>query len=328
MTVLLLTKSDDNECVERVTEALLERDADVYRLDSDRFPTELALTVERGPAGPAARLRDGDRVLDLAEVEAVWHRRLGIGRGLPDDMKPDLLQAARDESVATLLGCIASLPCFAVDPLHHIRRAKNKLLQLELARGAGLDVPRTVAGNDPETVRELFDACGGEIVGKTMTSFAVHDDVEEQVVVTNPVTQADLEHLDSLRFGPMTFQEKLDKRVELRATVVGRRVFTASIDSGRDERSRTDWRRAGADLVLDWQPAELPPDVESGLLELTRALGLNYGAADFVVTPEGRHVFLEINPVGEFFWLERHPGLPISEALADVLLGRVDRVNG
>ena len=54
-------------------------------------------------------------------------------------------------------------------------------------------------------------------------------------------------------------------------------------------------------------------------------LGLNYGACDFIVTPEGRHVFLEVNPAGEFFWLEKHPGLPIAGALADVLLGLAPR---
>ena len=55
------------------------------------------------------------------------------------------------------------------------------------------------------------------------------------------------------------------------------------------------------------------------------ALGLNYGAFDFIVTPEGRHVFLEVNPAGEFMWLMRNPGLPIHEALADVLSGRAAR---
>jgi glutathione synthase/RimK-type ligase-like ATP-grasp enzyme len=52
---------------------------------------------------------------------------------------------------------------------------------------------------------------------------------------------------------------------------------------------------------------------------------LNYGAIDIIVTPDGRHVFLEINPVGEFFWLERRPGLPVSDAIADVLLGLARR---
>ena len=54
-------------------------------------------------------------------------------------------------------------------------------------------------------------------------------------------------------------------------------------------------------------------------------LGLVFGAVDLIRTPAGEHVFLEVNPVGEFFWLERYAGLPVSDALADILLGRSAR---
>lgn len=66
----------------------------------------------------------------------------------------------------------------------------------------------------------------------------------------------------------------------------------------------------------------MPSEVEQRLMGLMDYLSLNYGAIDIIVTPDGRHIFLEVNPVGEFFWLERCPGLPISQAIADVLLGR------
>jgi hypothetical protein len=47
-----------------------------------------------------------------------------------------------------------------------------------------------------------------------------------------------------------------------------------------------------------------------------------------ILTPDDRHVFLEVNPVGEYFWLEAKPGLPISAALAEVLTGRAKRRPG
>lgn len=51
------------------------------------------------------------------------------------------------------------------------------------------------------------------------------------------------------------------------------------------------------------------------------SLGLNYGAIDIIVTPDGQHLFLEINPVGEFFWMEIYsPKYPISQAIAEILL--------
>jgi hypothetical protein len=39
------------------------------------------------------------------------------------------------------------------------------------------------------------------------------------------------------------------------------------------------------------------------------------------VTPEGRHVFLESNPAGEWLWLDELHGCAISSALADELVG-------
>src|SRR5690606_17246902 len=128
------------------------------------------------------------------------------------------------------------------------------------------------------------------------------------VVFTNDVTREDLEDLDGLRFSPMTFQEKVDKALELRVTVVGERVFTAAVDSQRRDVTALDWRRDGVGLLRSWTHYELPPDVEQKLLALVSELGLNYAASDFIVTPDGRHVFLEVNAVGEFFWLQESPG--------------------
>ncbi len=68
-------------------------------------------------------------------------------------------------------------------------------------------------------------------------------------------------------------------------------------------------------------PPETAAPFFARFLEGMDYFGLNYGAADFILTPGGRHVFLELNPAGEFFWLEHGPGLDISGALADVLLG-------
>jgi glutathione synthase/RimK-type ligase-like ATP-grasp enzyme len=123
----------------------------------------------------------------------------------------------------------------------------------------------------------------------------------------------------------MTFQEMIPKTLELRVTVVGDRVMTASIDSQSSERAAYDWRRDGLRLAQGWKTYELPREVEEKVLRLMDYFVLNYGAIDIIATPDGRHVFLEVNPVGEFFWLERSPGLPVSDAIADVLLGHSRR---
>jgi MvdD family ATP-grasp ribosomal peptide maturase len=325
MTVLIITHSADNESVALVSKAIEARGGSAFRFDTDRFPTGIQLVAEYGDASERLSLASDGATLDLRDVSAIWHRRVNIGGQLPREMNPQFRSASLGEARATVMGMLASLKAFRMDPEAVIRRAENKQLQIQIAREAGLETPRTLITNDPEAVRAFARTCGRGLVTKMLSSFAIHEDQAEKVVFTNPVTAEDLNELESLRLCPMTFQEQVPKQLELRATIIGERVLTAAIDSQASARAAHDWRRDGVKLVNAWQPYTLPPETEEKLLRLMDYFKLNYGAADFILTPEGRHVFLEVNPVGEFFWLERCPGLPISNAIADVLLGRSKR---
>jgi glutathione synthase/RimK-type ligase-like ATP-grasp enzyme len=323
--VLALTRSDDNRCVEDVRKAVAARGGKLIRLDTDRFPSEVVLRSALDPASATVEIEaEGERCV-LAELAGVWHRRIAVGQALPATMEPDLLRVSRQESRAALLNAVAVGGTFVLDPLHVLDPARNKDLQLRVARSLGLDVPRTLTTNDPRAARAFWDECRGEMVTKMLSSFALEREGREQVVFTSAVRAQDLGALDELRLCPMVFQERLPKAHELRVTVVGTRVFSASIDSQSRPEAKVDWRKKGNEMVREWREAPLPAEVERKVLALMDAFALNYGALDFVVTPDGRHVFLEVNPVGEFFWLEEAPGFPISEALADVLLGRAPR---
>lgn len=325
MRTLIITHSNDNECVDLVTKALADRGSKAFRFDTDKFPTEQGVTIHySGDRERVVLSRDGDSV-EVGELAGAWHRRLNVGGALSPEMDAQIRHASVLESQRVVHGMLATLPCFVIDPMTRIRHAENKQLQLSIAREIGLDTPKTLVTNDPAAVRGFFDECRGRMVTKMMASFAVYEEGLEKVVFTNPVAARDLDDLAGLKYCPMTFQEHLDKSVELRTTVVGDRVFTAAVDSGKLERSKTDWRREGRALLEHWKAFDLAKDVEAKLLKLMDAFGLNYGAVDFIVTPEGRCVFLEVNPAGEFFWLEREPGFPISHAIADVMLGKAKR---
>jgi MvdD family ATP-grasp ribosomal peptide maturase len=320
MSILIITHSQDNESIEMVTHALEQRGERVIRFDTDRFPTDVQLDLLY--SGDAERLlltQDG-QTIDLGDVSAVWYRRINIGAKIPITMNEQFRSAAIQESRVTMFGLIASLRAVHCDSVHLIRRAENKQLQLQIAREIGLDTPRTLITNQPEAVREFARTCETGMITKMMASFAIYDDRgQEQVVFTNPVSAADLENLDGLKFCPMTFQELLPKVVELRVTIVGTQIFCASVDSQQLKKAQFDWRKEGVALLEAWHPYTLPPEVAEKLLRLMAYFGLNYGAIDIIVTPSGRYVFLEVNPVGEFFWLEKFANLPISTAIAAVL---------
>lgn len=99
----------------------------------------------------------------------------------------------------------------------------------------------------------------------------------------------------------------------------GKKVFAAAIDSQQLAKARYDWRVEGIALCDKWFIYQLPIEIEKKLLALIDYFSKNYGAIDLILTPEDDYVFLEINPVGEFLWLERYPGFPLSEAIADLL---------
>jgi MvdD family ATP-grasp ribosomal peptide maturase len=325
MAVLIITKSDDNESVTFVTRAIEERGGTAFRFDTDRFPTEVRLTAHYGKGSKRLALASEQGELDLQDVSAIWHRRVNIGGGIPRTLDQQIRSASVGESRATVMGMLASLKAFRMDELQHIRHAENKQLQLQVASEFGLEIPRTLITNEPEAVIEFAKTCNNGLVTKMLSSFAIYENGQERVVFTNPVKPEDLNDLSGLRLCPMTFQEMVPKSLELRVTVVGQNIFAASIDSQSSERATYDWRRDGVGLLEEWRPYELPEDTKARLLHLMDYFGLNYGAVDFIVTPGGQHIFLEVNPVGEFFWLERSPGLPISKAMADVLLDLAPR---
>ncbi len=113
-------------------------------------------------------------------------------------------------------------------------------------------------------------------------------------------------------------QEYVPKDVELRVTIVGRKVFACAIHSQDSELTKHDWRKYDFGNVRH-ELCTLPGEVEQNLIALLRFWNLSYGAIDLVRTPDGRYVFLEINPNGQWGWIEELTGAPIAETIAETL---------
>lgn len=324
--VLLVTHSGDRYTVDRVAEELAQRGARPRRVDCDLFPTTLSLTSALEPAAGRSRrmLRDAHGSLDGDAVRAVWMRRLWPAV-LDDELEPSLREGCRRESMAALLGFLEGFgDRRMVNPLDADRCAENKLRQLRAARELGLSIPRTIVTNDPAEVLAFHDAVGGRMITKMLTPLTQSMSGHTAFVHTSVVQPEDLEDLEGLRHSPMVFQAQVDKTHELRVAVVatpggGGHCFAGAIDATCTDHGQVDWRKS-APTQAAWRPGTVPDDVATRLLALVRALDLVYGAADIIVTPAGEHVFLEVNPAGEWGMLERDAGLPIAAALADALL--------
>ncbi len=318
-TVLVLTHSDDAFTIDRVADGLRARGARPVRVDTDLFPTELSLSMRFDRDVTEHSLTLAGETFFASDVRAVYNRRVWKPR-----LDPDLDELYREgcsrESVTTLRAFLAGLSHARwIDPPLTVTAAEDKPRQLREARAAGLTIPRTVITNDPARVRDFYRSLGTPMVTKMLSPLSYGMQASAFFVHTSRVEPDDLDDLDSLRLCPMVFQELVPKRVELRVIYVAGRCFTGAIDASNSERAQVDWRRANPDEVR-WERHELDSDITRRLHTLMERLGLTYGAADFIVKPDGEHVFLEVNPSGEWGMVEHDLGLPIGDALAAALV--------
>jgi glutathione synthase/RimK-type ligase-like ATP-grasp enzyme len=188
-----------------------------------------------------------------------------------------------------------------------------------VAREVGLVIPRTLVTNDPDRARAFFNDLRGRVVAKLLRPLSVSMGPAPVFVYTSDVKREDLQEAERLRHSPMVFQERIAKAVELRIAYVEGKCFVGAIQARESSEGQTDWRLSDPE-ECPWIEARLPGEIENRLDTLMRSLGLAYGAIDLIETPDKEHIFLEVNPGGEWGMLERDLGLPISEALADALL--------
>jgi len=318
--IIILSKPDDAHA-DHVESKLRARAAAFVRFDPADFPRAAEITLSYSSTGRRrCALRAGDGELDLDVLSAIWYRRPGRPRAhaaLGDGLAAEFAEQECSSFVQSLW---SSLDClwFPAPPAT-VKQAGHKAAQLKLAGALGFELPPTLITNSSAELLAFYRQHNGNIVSK-MAGHSFQSTVGAQFSrYTEVVSTRDIAHAQGIRYCPMIFQAYVPKAVELRVTVVGDQVFAAEIHSQESNHTRVDWRRYDF-YKTPYSVHELPRDVNERCLSIVERLGLRYGAIDMVVTPDGRYVFIEINPNGQYLWVEYETGLPISEAVCDLLM--------
>jgi hypothetical protein len=301
---------------------LRERGADAIRFDPFDLGRGTRLAIRWDTRGRvASRLTIADRVIDLADLGAVWHRRHRVAASSEiTDPAQRAFVDTETERVLTFLWRDLRAP-FVPAPLPVIHDGQDKLRQLRLAGALGFDVPATLVTDEPSEALAFWRAQRGRCITKPVSTLSMRLSGLSRTFArfTEPITLRDIAALQSVRLGPTLLQAYVDKRVELRVTVVGERVFAAEIHSQAAAHTRHDWRKYDRGSA-PYHVTVLPSEIAARCVAMTRALGLRFGAIDLVLAPDGRYVFLEINPAGEYQWIEAITGMPITDAICDLLI--------
>lgn len=308
--VLVLTHPFDPTADYVVTE-LNERGVPVFRCDPSQFPQalRLAATLDGGWTGS---FRLASRTLDLAEVGCAYYRRPTAFDFAAGMAKAERTWAGREARYG-FGGVVATLPRWLNHP-HAIALAEYKPIQLTTAVQCGLSTVPTMITNDPAQAR-AFTRDVGPVVYKPLSGAGIAEDGTHKLLYTNIVDADAID--DSVSLTAHLFQAWVPKAYEVRATVVDDTVFAARIDADSDA-GKVDWR---SDYhSLSYEAVELPDHVRTPLLTLMRRLDLRFGAVDFIVAEDSESwIFLEINPNGQWAWLQDALDFPIAAAIADAL---------
>ncbi|EJL70074.1 MvdD family ATP-grasp ribosomal peptide maturase [Chryseobacterium populi] len=326
--ILIITHTADNFSIEKVTDYIAKNGFEVIRFDVDLYPLQNRLSTTFQDGQWISTLETPDAKHRLDDITAVWYRRAyNMGNGLKEEIDAKFYGAAMGEIRTTLFGFLESIDTYALGKPSVYRRLDSKEEQLKIADKIGFKIPETCITNNPEEAKS-FILKHQNVIGKMQSGFAIYEDGVESVVFTNVIEEEKLEDLDSLLYCPMQFQKKIEKKKELRVTVVGRDVYAFEIDSQKFDDAKVDWRKDGVNLIDKWMPTELPRDIEAKILELLDVYNVDYGAMDIIVSPEDEYYFIEINAAGEFFWLDNltEENL-ISKSIADLLCDKAPRRN-
>lgn len=307
-TILIIAQRDDVHA--RVMAAAAEkRHARAVILDTADFPSADRATLRFSGDGTGFEIRSAHFDLSFDDVSSVWWRRPSSPRIAEEVADDRARQFCIRESEMLLRGALDASNVPVINDPAAQTRAARKPLQLAVARSLGLTVPQTVMSNDPGEIRSLWERTAGNCVYKTFTAPV------GRMAETRRLSHDMLADLERLRHAPIIAQELIDGR-DLRATIIGDQVFTA-VACARLPARHLDGR---LDLTTTWYPHDLPDEIRRGLVLLVRKLGLDYGCIDLRLRPDDRYVFLEINPAGQFLFIEIDTGQPLIQSLVELLL--------
>lgn len=311
--MLLILTSDKDLTADFLIVKLLERKLPYFRLNAEEL---LRAEYEFTDSG-RRRITVGPRSVDLSEVTSVWYRRaLFPVTSAGDSYAERAFVAGEIRHLA--FGMVWNPEILWVNPIDKVYVAEHKIHQLEVAKRLDFVLPRTIVSSNVKELQAFAKSNPDGTICKPIYHGLFVDGPDSYSVYTRQVSAEDFDGHEDLEC-PLLLQEKVIRQCDLRVTFIGEHCFTAAV---RTPSPTVDWRDPAASATFS--PAEIDPRLEAKCRKMLSSLGLRYGAFDFILRPDGEEVFLEVNPTGEWAWLENSLGFPMRSAFIDLFYGDKD----
>ncbi len=255
---------------------------------------------------------DGENI-DINKIGLIWYRRPGQIHAPGTTPNEGLAQFINEETNWFIKSFFMHIQVPIICDPFKGNLASIRSVQLKTASELGFTIPKTYIGNNPEEIRDFFFRNGPEIIVKSIyRPFAVNSNNEERGLLTTPINPQDLESDLALSSCPSIYQERINKKIEIRVTILKDKVFAAEIHSQESKLSINDYRNYDFDNTPYFKH-QLPEEIEQKCIKMLEVLNLYYGALDLILNEKDEYIFLEINPFGQWAWIQELTGLNIGE---------------
>jgi glutathione synthase/RimK-type ligase-like ATP-grasp enzyme len=258
--------------------------------------------------------------LRIEDITCVWHRRTFVELMLEEESdQSNDFKIWKSEWNKTLLGIYSALRDVPwLNPWRNSYQAENKYIQMEVANSVGLTLPRTIVSNQKKDLNNFLLSNPSAVLKLMNQDFYKSQAGEYQGFYVNKITPVDMARFKISNENPIVLQAYIVKDYEVRYTVVGREHFVCKIESQKSDQANIDWRRYDIPNTPHSR-IEPPESIKNKVDKLMDRLQIEYGALDFVVQPDGAWIFLEVNAMGQFLWIEDLTGLNISDEIVEWL---------
>ncbi len=301
--MILLWGIDTDEPLARIKRALERRGAPVFFLDQQRvLDTRIELTVDSSVQG---RLRVGSAEVALDAITGVYFRPYDVRRmRAVESAGPGSAAEVHAVAVEDAVVCWAEItPALVLNRPSVMASNNSKPYQASLIQHSGFRVPQTLVTTDPEAVREFLGRHGG-VIYKSISGI--------RSIVTRLDGQQE-SRLANVSNCPTQFQECIEG-VDYRVHVVGEKIFACEVIS-----SDADYRYPSSEAPRI-NACDIPLEIAQRCRALSKVLGLPLTGIDLRKTPSGDWYCFEANPSPGFTFYEDSAGLPIAEAISDLLM--------
>lgn len=314
--ILVLTISADLHALLVRQQARARGFSAFHIIECDRIAQRNALSYGIGDHIVDRVLTSDDLTVSISNASVIWLRRVGSRQSLVHPVEDgDALAIINNDCRGALTGLLSThFKGLWISSLEATARASDKIGQLSVARACGFRVPRTLVSQSRQAVSELYQSCNGSIVVKTVVG--AQGPFLQTVRLPDPATMDD----ESFSAAPAIYQECIGGTDHLRLNCFGNESWAAIIRT-RD----LDWR-GNLDVPIDSYP--VPDSLHARVRAVLDRLGLEMGVVDIKLTPDGEPVWLEVNPQGQFAFLDAFTDLRLIERFADYLIARSSETSG